>query len=152
VEKCCSNDNEREFQKVKDKIGITASCFDLLHAGHISMLREAKSYCDHLICCIQTDPTVDRPSKNKPIQSIVERHIQLAAIKYVDEIIPYTTENDLVDILNMLDIDIRFIGEDYIGKRFTGDDIKTHELFYNKRTHKFSTSELRCRVKNDRPD
>ena len=132
---------------MKTKVGITASCFDLLHAGHISMLREAKLYCDHLVCCIQTDPTVDRPSKNNPIQSIVERLMQLAAVKYVDEIIPYTTENDLIDILNMLNIDVRIIGEDYVGERFTGDDMDI-KVVYNKRSHKFSTSDLRKRAAN----
>lgn len=130
---------------MKVKTGITASSFDLLHSGHIAMLREAKSYCHHLICCIQTDPTIDRPEKNKPVQSIVERYMQLDAVKYVDEIIPYTTESDLIDILNMLNIDVRIIGEDYVGSRFTGDhmDIK---VIYNKRAHRFSTSDLRKRA------
>jgi len=130
---------------MKVKTGITASTFDLLHSGHISMLREAKSYCDHLICCIQTDPTIDRSHKNKPVQSIVERYIQLSAVKYVDEVIPYTTESDLLDILNMLDIDIRIIGEDYVGATFTGDDLDI-KVVYNKRSHRFSTSELRKRT------
>tara|TARA_R110002153_G_scaffold79219_2_gene202266 strand:+ start:2938 stop:3360 length:423 start_codon:yes stop_codon:yes gene_type:complete len=132
---------------MKTKVGITASCFDLLHAGHISMLREAKLYCDHLVCCIQTDPTVDRPTKNKPIQTIVERYIQLSAVKYVDEIIPYTSESELIDILSMLNIDVRIIGEEYIGKSFTGSNMDI-KVIYNKRSHKFSTSELRERLKN----
>ena len=98
--------------------GITASSFDLLHAGHILMLREAKSVCDYLICALQTDPTIDRPEKNKPIQSYMERHIQLSAVKYVDEIIPYATEEEWLALLNNLPVHIRIIGEDYRGKDF----------------------------------
>tara|TARA_R110002167_G_scaffold154560_3_gene348794 strand:- start:4691 stop:5113 length:423 start_codon:yes stop_codon:yes gene_type:complete len=127
------------------KVGLTASCFDLLHSGHISMLREAKSYCDHLICCLQTHPEIDRPSKSKPVQSIVERYIQLSAVKYIDEIIPYTRESDLIDILNMMSVDVRIIGEDYVGKSFTGDDMGIKTI-YNKRAHNFSSTELKKRV------
>ena len=90
--------------------GITASCFDLLHAGHVTMLKEAKTQCDYLICCLQVDPSLDRPEKNKPVQSLVERYIQLHATKYVNEIIPYTSEADLMEILNTYQIDIRFVG------------------------------------------
>ena len=103
--------------------GFTASTFDLLHAGHILMLREAKTVCDYLICALQIDPTIDRPEKNKPVQSYMERHIQLSAIKYVDEIVPYGTEEELVVLLNHLPIDIRIIGDDYYGKDFTGKDV-----------------------------
>ena len=132
------------------KIGFTCSTFDLLHAGHITMLKEASKQCDWLICGLQTDPTIDRPnSKNKPIQSLVERYIQLAAVKYVDEIVVYQTEKDLEDLLLTLDIDIRIVGEEYRNVNFTGKDIckqRGIELYYNKREHSFSTTELRERI------
>jgi|TARA_R110000868_G_scaffold32442_2_gene118018 glycerol-3-phosphate cytidylyltransferase len=130
-------------------VGITASTFDLLHAGHISMLREAKTQCDYLICALQFDPSADRPEKNKPIQSIVERHTQLAAVKYVDEIIPYQSEQDLEDILKMFDIDVRIIGEEYKNGKFTGRATCSQrgiDVYYNKRDHRFSTSDLRLRI------
>jgi len=133
------------------KIGITFSCFDLLHAGHISMLREAKEQCDYLICGLQTDPTIDRPEKNKPIQSLVERHIQLSAVEYVEEIIPYQTENDIIDILNVFNIDVRIIGDEYKNKDFTGKlTCKNNkiEIYYNSRNHSFSSSALRERIAN----
>ena len=133
------------------KVGITASTFDLLHAGHISMLREAKTKCDHLICALQVDPSLDRPEKNKPVQTLVERYTQLAGVKYVDEIIPYQTEQDLEDILNMYPINIRIIGEEYKNGKFTGRAICSKrgiEIFYNKRDHRFSSSDLRKRVKD----
>jgi len=131
------------------KVGFTCSTFDLLHAGHISMLREAKQHCDYLICGLQTDPSVDRPEKNRPIQTIVERYVQLNAVGYVDEIIPYATEEDLKDILSMLQIDVRILGEEYRDKEFTGKDIcrkRDIQLFFNKREHRFSSSDLRDRV------
>jgi len=131
------------------KVGFTCSTFDLLHAGHISMLREAKQHCDYLICGLQTDPSVDRPEKNRPIQTIVERYIQLNAVGYVDEIIPYATEEDLKDILSMLQIDVRILGEEYRDKEFTGKDIcrkRDIQLFFNKREHRFNSSDLRKRV------
>ena len=134
---------------IKMKIGFVASCFDLLHAGHVQMLREAKEQCDYLIVGLQTDPTIDRPEKNKPIQTIVERYTQLKGVKYDDEIIPYATESDLEDILNMYDIDIRILGEEYREKEFTGKDIcrkRSIELFFNRRDHRFSSSDLRKRV------
>lgn len=130
-------------------VGITASTFDLLHAGHIAMLREAKEQCDYLICCLQVDPSLDRPEKNKPVQSLVERYVQLSAVKYVDEIIPYVTENDLEDILTMFNIDVRIIGEEYKNGKFTGRAIcsaRGIDIYYNKRDHRFSSSELRQRV------
>ena len=131
-------------------IGFTCSTFDLLHAGHIAMLREAKSQCDYLICGLQTDPTIDRPKeKNPPVQSLVERYTQLAGVTYVDEIIPYQTEQDLMDILSMYPIDIRIQGEEYRDKYLTGREIcrkRDIELYYNKREHRFSTSDLRLRV------
>tara|TARA_Y100000310_G_scaffold34476_1_gene32649 strand:+ start:5818 stop:6219 length:402 start_codon:yes stop_codon:yes gene_type:complete len=131
-------------------IGFTASVFDLLHAGHISMLEEAKNNCEYLICGLQIDPSIDRDWKNPPVQSIVERYIQLYAVKYVDEIIPYATEKDLEDILKTMNINVRFIGEEYFDKNFTGKDIciqRKIRLFYNSRKHDFSTSELRGRIK-----
>jgi glycerol-3-phosphate cytidylyltransferase len=144
------------FNKVKDlkakglKIGITFSTFDLLHAGHIAMLAEAKNHCDYLICGIQTDPTIDRPdSKNPPVQSIVERQIQLSAVRYVDETVVYQTEKDLEDILLTLPIDVRILGIEYEQKEFTGRDIcydRAIELVFNKRDHSFSSSNLRKRV------
>jgi len=127
-------------------IGLTASTFDLLHAGHIQMLREAKEQCDYLICALQIDPSIDRADKNSPIQTVVERHTQLSAVKYVNEIIPYATERDLEDILNMYNIDIRIIGEEYKKKTFTGRAICSKrgiEIYYNKRDHRFSSSVLR---------
>jgi len=127
------------------KIGFVASCFDLFHAGHIMMLKEAKKQCDYLIVGLQTDPTIDRPEKNKPIQSIFERHIQLDACKYVDEIVVYATEKDLMDVLQSFPIDVRIIGEEYTHKSFTGKELPI-EIYYNKRRHSFSTSELRQRV------
>lgn len=131
-------------QTTRFKTGITASSFDLLHAGHVLMLREAKSICEHLICALQSDPTIDRPNKNKPIQSYMERYIQLDAIKWVDEIIPYDTEEELESILTHFPIDIRIIGEDYKDKNFTGKHIVN--VYYNKRRHDFSTTALRSRI------
>jgi len=131
------------------KVGFTASTFDLLHAGHVSMLREAKEQCDYLICGLQMDPSIDRPTKNSPIQTIVERYTQLNAVKYVDEIVPYATEKDLEDILEMYHIDVRILGEEYRDKDFTGKDIcrrRGIQLYFNKRDHRFSSSDLRNRV------
>ena len=131
------------------KIGFTASTFDLLHAGHISMLREAKEHCDYLICGLQVDPSVDRTNKNSPIQTIVERQVQLSAVKYVDEIVVYRTEQDLEDILEMFHIDIRVLGDEYRDQDFTGKDIckkRGIQLYFNKRDHRFSTSALRKQV------
>lgn len=132
------------------KIGFTCSTFDLLHAGHVTMLEEAKRNCDYLIVGLQVDPTLDRPdSKNPPIQSIVERQIQLAAVKYVDEIVMYSTERDLEDLLLTLPINIRILGVEYKGKDFTGKQIckqRGIELLYNGRDHSFSSTSLRKRV------
>lgn len=128
------------------KIGITFSAFDLLHAGHIKMLEEAKTVCDYLIVGLQLDPTLDRPNKNKPTQSIVERYIQLKACRSVDEIIPYNSEEDLMDILQSFVVDVRIIGDDYKDKDFTGKkycEEKGIEIFYNKRDHRFSSSGLK---------
>lgn len=131
------------------KVGFTCSAFDLLHSGHVSMLRNAREQCDYLIVGLQVDPSLDRPEKNKPIQTIVERYTQLKAIGYVDEIVPYTTEQDLVDILSMYHIDVRILGEEYKDKDFTGKDIckkRDIRLYFNERSHRFSSSELRKRV------
>ena len=131
------------------RVGFTCSTFDLLHAGHIIMLREAKEQCDYLICGLQVDPSLDRPEKNAPIQTVVERYAQLKAVSYVDEIIPYGTEKDLEDILTMYQIDVRILGEEYREKDFTGKDIckkRGIQLHFNKRDHRFSSSDLRKRV------
>jgi glycerol-3-phosphate cytidylyltransferase len=131
------------------KIGFTASTFDLLHSGHVAMLREAKTACDYLICALQNDPSIDRPEKNKPVQNIVERQAQLAAIKYVDEILVYNTEAELLDILSMYHIDVKIMGEEYRNKDFTGRELcqeRNIEFYFNKRDHRFSTSDLRKRV------
>lgn len=131
-------------------IGFTCSTFDLLHAGHILMLAECKQICDYLIVALQTDPTVDRPeTKNRPVQSIVERYVQLSAVKYVDEIIVYETEKDLEDMLMFLPISHRIIGEEYRDKNFTGKSIceeRGINIVYNSRKHRFSSSELRQRT------
>lgn len=131
-------------------IGITFSTFDLLHAGHIAMLAEAKNHCDYLIAGLQTDPTIDRPdTKNKPVQSIVERQIQLAACRYVDEVVTYQTEQDLVDLLLILPIDVRILGVEYENKNFTGrqeGSDKGIQHIFNSRDHSFSSSSLRKRV------
>lgn len=132
-------------------VGFTASTFDLLHAGHVSMLREAKEQCDYLICGLQVDPSIDREEKNPPVQTLVERYTQLTGVKYVDEIIPYQSEDDLLDILNMVNIDIRIIGAEYKDTSFTGRATcakRGIEIYFNKRDHRFSTSDLRKRVKN----
>lgn len=132
------------------KIGFTCSTFDLFHAGHIIMLKEAREQCDHLIVGLQTDPTIDRPdTKNRPVQSIFERYVQLQACKYVDEIVVYATEKDLVDILLSYPINVRILGEEYEHKQFTGRQeciMKGIEFHFNKREHTFSTTELRQRV------
>ena len=137
------------MELTKTITGITFSAFDLLHAGHVKMLEEAKMHCDYLIAGLQTDPTIDRPEKNKPTQSVVERYIQLKACKFVDEIIPYATEQDLQDILQSFAIDVRIIGEEYIDTNFTGRDYcekRGIRLIYNKRRHRFSSSGLRKEV------
>lgn len=144
------------FNHIKDlksegkRIGITFSTFDMLHAGHIAMLSEAKNHCDYLIAGLQTDPTIDRPdTKNKPVQSIVERQIQLAACRYVDEVVVYQTEQDLIDLLLILPLDVRVLGIEYENTDFTGRDECYHrniELVFNSRDHSFSSSSLRKRV------
>ena len=133
------------------KTGITFSTFDLFHAGHVKMLEEAKTKCDYLIVGLQLDPSIDRPEKNKPTQSIIERYVQLKACKFIDEIVPYVTEEDLMDVLSSFKIDIRIIGEEYKEKDFTGKEYckkKGIEIYYNKREHRFSSSALRKQVSN----
>lgn len=144
------------FNKIKElkaegkRVGITFSTFDMLHAGHVAMLSEAKNHCDYLICGLQTDPTIDRPdTKNKPVQSIVERQIQLAACRYVDEVVVYSTEQDLVDLLLILPVDVRILGVEYENKNFSGREecaMRGIELVFNSRDHSFSSSSLRKRV------
>lgn len=131
-------------------IGFTASAFDLLHAGHILMLKESKKNCDYLIVALQSDPTIDRPEKNKPIQSLEERLIQLEAVKYVDEVILYDTEEDLLNILDTTKINIRFLGSDYTDKNFTGKKYcidNNIKIYYNNRDHGYSSTELRKRIR-----
>ena len=131
------------------RIGLTASTFDLLHAGHVAMLREAKSQCDYLIAALQVDPSLDRSEKNPPVQTIVERQAQLHAVKYVNEVIVYCTERDLLDIINMDPIYVRILGEEYRLKDFTGKDECRNrgiQIYFNKRDHRFSSSDLRKRV------
>lgn len=128
------------------KRGITFGAFDLFHAGHVLMLQEAKTVCDYLIVCVQTDPSIDRDSKNRPIQSIVERQIQVSACKYVDEVIVYDTESDVVEILKSVDWDVRILGDEYRDKEFTGREESLEKCYFNRRPHTFSSSELRLRV------
>lgn len=140
----------RELKDKGLKIGITFSTFDMLHAGHVAMLAEAKNHCDYLIAGLQTDPTINRPdTKNKPVQSIVERQIQLAACRYVDEVVVYQTEQDLIDLLLILPLDVRILGVEYADKPFTGD-IECYnrgiQIVFNGRDHSFSSSSLRKRV------
>ena len=130
------------------KVGFTCSCFDLLHAGHILMLKDAKEQCDKLIVGLQTDPTIDRPEKNKPIQSLEERRIQLEAIKYVDEVIVYETENELYELLYKLMPNVRILGTDYEHKYFTGIEIDGIDIYFHKRDHDYSTSSLREKITN----
>jgi len=140
----------KELKLQGKKIGITFSTFDMLHAGHVAMLSEARNHCDYLICGLQTDPTIDRPdTKNKPIQSIVERQIQLAACRYVDEVVVYQTEQDLIDLLLILPLDVRILGTEYEDKNFTGRNegaSRGVQVIFNKRDHSFSSSSLRKRV------
>ena len=127
-------------------IGFTCSCFDLLHAGHILMLKDAKNQCDYLIVGLQTDPTIDRPKeKNKPIQSLDERKIQLEAVKYIDEIITYSTEHELYLLLQKINPDIRILGTDYKDKNFTGDDLNIR-IYYHNREHNYSSTNLRNKI------
>ena len=142
--------NIKELKEQGLKVGITFSTFDLLHAGHIAMLAEAKNHCDYLICGLQTDPTIDRPdTKNKPVQSIVERQLTLGACRYVDEIVVYSTEQDLIDLILTLPIDVRILGIEYEDTNFTGRNEGTGRGIvhvFNKRDHSFSSSSLRKRV------
>jgi glycerol-3-phosphate cytidylyltransferase len=128
-------------------IGFTCGSFDLLHTGHVLMFEECKSKCDYLIVGLQTDPSIDRSYKRKPTQSIYERWVQLSAIKYIDEIVPYDTEQSLSDMLESIEIDIRFVGNDHKGKHFTGSYLPI-DIYYNKREHRFSTTEILERIKN----
>ncbi|WP_164126596.1 adenylyltransferase/cytidyltransferase family protein [Sphingobacterium luzhongxinii] len=138
--------SKRQDYNPGPRVGITFSTFDLLHAGHIMMLAEAKRQCDYLICGLQMDPTLDRPEKNAPTQTVVERYIQLRGCQYVDEIVPYSTEQDLEDILRSFKLDVRIVGDEYADRDFTGKQYcidKGIELYYNSRDHRFSSSGLR---------
>ena len=128
------------------KKGITFGAFDLFHAGHVMMLEEAKTVCDHLIVCIQSDPSLDRKEKNKPVQSIVEREIQVYGCRFTDEVIIYDTEAEVLEILDSVDWDVRILGEEYKNKDFTGREQTLNKCHFNKRPHNFSSSELRKRV------
>ena len=128
--------------------GFTCSAFDFLHAGHLIMLKEVRAQCDYLIVGLHTDPSIDRPEKHKPIETVEERKIRLQACKYVDKIITYDTEEDLYNLLKELKPDIRFLGEDHKGKPFTGDDLPI-KIVYNSRNHNYSSSNLRERIKNN---
>ena len=140
-----TNIMEKRKKHLMDKIGFTCSCFDLLHVGHILMLKDAKEQCDKLIIGLQTDPTLDRPEKNKPIQSQKERYIQLEAVKYVDDIFVYDTEASLLDLLKLVKPDVRILGSDYEGKSFTGDNLNI-PIYYHKRNHNYSSSNLRKEI------
>ena len=131
------------------KKGITFGAFDLFHAGHVLMLEEAKTVCDYLIVCIQSDPSLDREEKNKPVQSIIEREIQVSGCRFVDEVIIYDTEADLLNIIDQVDWDVRIIGEEYKNKDFTGRDQTLERCHFNKRPHTFSSSELSKRVSKE---
>ena len=138
----------------KNKIGFTCSAFDLFHAGHVAMLKEARTVCDYLIVGLQTDPSVDRPEKNKPVQSIVERYVQVQGCRYVDEIIPYESEEDLLRLMQLTQFDVRIIGEEYREKDFTGKSYALDnclEVYYNGRHHNISSTNLRNKmeIKND---
>ena len=128
------------------KKGITFGAFDLFHAGHILMLEEAKTVCDYLIVAIQSDPSLDREAKNSPVQSVEEREIQVSACRYVDEVIIYDREVDLLEILDTFSWDVRILGDEYQNKDFTGREKYLGKCYFNKRPHNFSTSELRDRV------
>ena len=127
------------------KVGFTASAFDLLHVGHIAMLKEAREQCDYLICGLHIDPSFERPKKNRPIESVVERFLKLKSLVYVDEVIPYQTEFDLIDILQIKKVDVRILGEEYKGTEFVGHDMPI-EFYFNTRAHRFSSSDLRKRT------
>ena len=142
-------DRITELRKQGLKVGLVASQFDILHGGHVAMLSEARSQCDYLIVALQNDASWDRPEKNSPVQSIVERQIQLQSLKFVDEIVVYNTEKDLEDLLLILPINVRILGEEYQNQNFTGKQIcldQGIEIYYNKRRHSFSSSDLRQRI------
>lgn len=138
-----------ELRAAGKKIGFTASSFDLLHPGHIAMLAEAKAHCDFLVVGLLTDPTISRPdTKNKPVQTTFERYIQIQAVKYVDWLIPFDSEDDLVQMIKMIKPHIRFVGEEYKGTKHTGHDIPDVFIYYNRRNHDYSTTSLRKRLED----
>jgi glycerol-3-phosphate cytidylyltransferase len=127
------------------KVGFTCGAFDILHTGHALMLEEAKSVCDYLIVGVQSDPSIDRADKNRPVQSFEERIMMVKAIRFVDEVVLYDTEKDLVDLLQRLKPDIRILGADWEGKKYTGCELPI-EPFFNSRNHSYSSSSLRKRI------
>lgn len=132
---------------LKKRVGLTASCFDMgPHAGHVMMLREARANCDYLIVALQADPSIDRPQKNKPVQAVSERYLAIKACRYVDEVIPYQSEEELVQLIQLVRPDVRFLGEDYVGKDFTGKNIQGVEIHYCNRKHEVSSSGLRNKI------
>jgi glycerol-3-phosphate cytidylyltransferase len=131
---------------IKPKVGFICSCFDYLHAGHIDALEQASRQCEHLIVGLQSDPTIDRSEKERPTQGLFERYTQLKAVRYINEIVPYSTEKDLDDLLKVIQPDIRFLGEDYKDKKFTGDYLDI-EIFFLNRKHSWSSSALRRKMK-----
>lgn len=129
-----------------ERVGIVASCFDLFHAGHVLMLAEAKKHCDRLVVALQSDPTIDRPEKNKPVQGLFERYVQVSTCRFVDTVIPYDTEADLYNLLAGYEWDVRFLGDDYVGRDdFTGSDLDI-PIYYCRRDHSYSSSGLRARI------
>lgn len=126
--------------------GFTCGAMDLLHAGHVLMLADCKKNCDHLIVGLHTNPQLDRPDKNQPVQSVIERYIQLEGCKYVDQIVPYETESDLIELLKSIPIDVRFVGADWKDKPYTGHDIEKIRVIFNTRDHDYSSSGLRRRI------
>ena len=129
-------------------IGFTAGAMDLLHPGHLLMLEECKQHCDYLIVGLHEDPSIERPKKNSPIETIEERMIRLKGCKYVDSFVIYKTEEDLLTLLKQLKIDVRFVGEDHKGKPFTGDSLPI-KIYWNSRSHNYSSTNLRNRIKDD---
>lgn len=142
-------DHLKELKQQGLTVGIVFSQFDIIHAGHIAMLAEAKQHCDYLIAGLQNNAQWDRSEKNAPVQSIVERQIQLSAVRFVDEIIVYNTEKDLEDILLTIPVDVRILGEEYTNQEFTGKNIcerRGIQIIFNSRDHDFSSSDLRKRI------
>ena len=145
-----TSDTEKQIQDIQNqhkgkRIGLTFSCFDLLHMGHLLMLKDAKSRCDILVVGLQTDPTIDRKHKNKPIQTFEERELMVRSIRYIDKVIVYATKSDCYNILKTLNPDVRILGTDWLGKEYTGCELDI-PIHWHQRTHNYSTTDLRKRV------